>query len=316
MRLGKHADGKLALLQRCMQSSLPMRVVLYSCSLEPSPPSHKSTRVQWERAVADHRRAAPRMGGGEGGDGVQGGGERRDAGWGEGDGGGGGGEGGDGVSPPVGGEGGHGAWAGDGGGEGAWVSADMAALMSLVLRLEEARVSVVMSQRGIHPQVSQRCVERGIVAIERVSARHIHRLADITAAEVLGCWDEEVGSRPLRVKRDLISVKRDLISVKRDLISVKGGWYPYSALHQTTDYIRYVHDIYAHKSTHYIYIYIYIRYIYTIYIQYIYTQENSKYTMYIYKIYVHTRALKIYDIYTRYTFAQEDSRYIRYIHTI
>ena len=50
----------------------------------------------------------------------------------------------------------------------------------------------------IHPQVSQRCVERGIVAIERVSARHIHRLAELTAAEVLGCWDEEVGaSAPL-----------------------------------------------------------------------------------------------------------------------
>jgi hypothetical protein len=79
----------------------------------------------------------------------------------------------------------------------------MAALMALVLRLEEARVSVVMSQRGIHPQVSQRCVERGIVAIERVSARHIHRLAEITAAEVLGCWDEEVGASALGYTRAL-----------------------------------------------------------------------------------------------------------------
>jgi hypothetical protein len=46
-------------------------------------------------------------------------------------------------------------------------------------------------------------VERGIVAIERVSARHIHRLAEITAAEVLGCWDEEVGASALGYTRAL-----------------------------------------------------------------------------------------------------------------
>ena len=48
-----------------------------------------------------------------------------------------------------------------------------------------------------HTQVAQRCLERGIVTIERVSARHMHRLAVTTAAEVLGCWDAEIATRAL-----------------------------------------------------------------------------------------------------------------------
>jgi hypothetical protein len=130
VRLGKHAARKLALLERCIASALPMRVILYSCPLEPAPPAYTSVRVQWERAATQQqcmRKDRDKEEGGGRGCGSKG---TADA--------------------PQGACTGD----GDGGGEGAWVSADLAALMHLVLQLEQAHVTVVMCQRGIHPQVS------------------------------------------------------------------------------------------------------------------------------------------------------------------